>query len=1024
MADRALTLVVDGTAFAFEDADTKSNTTRIWNSAGLSWSDGQPVSLSLVPLPELSIEAFNDNVPHGLGSASAAGVAEFQVTRSYVRSGETRDARLAFTTVLKETEGQGSPVVFNPGQPVKYLSHFALDEDDQGDPICTITFVLQPGDGYTVSSTKSEATVTVSGPGTTCMTSNAKAEAPLTASFEGFPPSHDGENAFSVRIAFSTGITASAADLRDHALTVTGGTVTSVERVNDRDDLWSVTVTPSGTASVSILLEGGRACTEVGAICTANGGQLTTGLAGLVVFVPPSEDSDPQSDPPDPSDPLTASFSGVPGEHTGESFTFGLRFSEHVAGLSYKTLRDAAFSVTNGQVTRARRQTPGSNQGWTITVEPDSHAALTVTLPAGSVESSDGRGLESAVSATVSGPVGIAVANARVDEGAGAVLAFAVTLSRAASEPVTVDYATVDGTATAGVDYTATSGTLTFEAGESSQTVEVGVLDDSHDEGEETLTLRLSNPSEGRLTDAEATGTIENTDPLPRALLARFGRATALHVMQQVEERLQAPRDPGLQGRFAGRELRRGMEREMGREIGRNFLSRLQSTAVQGAQDTTGIYGDLSGAELLQMGLGVGGELSGAELLRMGLGGNGDVLMGSGFVLNRETGEGASVSLWSRGMESRFRGRDGELSLDGGVRTTMFGADYAKGPLMAGLMLSHRRGLGGYQGADIGQVASSVTGLHPWVGYKLTERVTLWGVTGYGRGSLSLTPGKAIGLPTSVASPISLNGGLSMSMLAGGVRGDLVDSGVGGFGLAFKADALWVGTGSKAVDGPVGRLAATEAVVTRVRTALEASRGYVFGHGIALQPSLELGLRRDGGDAETGTGADVAASLIASDPLTGLSVDVRVRTLLLHQDEGFRERGVSVSFSYDPAPSTPLGFTARVAPSWGGQARSGAEALWGRDTMVGLGAGGLGSGDRLDAELGYALPVGSRLVGTPRFGVTTSEMGRDYRLGYKLTLLQAGAMNFEFGLDAQRRQSLLGQGDPEHSLHGRVTARW
>ena len=464
----------------------RTTQTRIWNSAGLSWSDGQSVSLSLEPLPELTIEAVNDNVPHGLGSASAAGVAEFQVTRSYVRSGETRDARLAFTTVLKETEGQGSPVVFNPGQPVKYLSHFALDEDDQGDPICTITFVLQPGDGYTVSSTKSEATVNVQGPGTTCMTSNAKAEAPLTASFEGFPPSHDGENAFSVRIAFSTGITASAADLRDHALTVTGGTVTSVERVNDRDNLWSVTVTPSGTASVSILLEGGRACTEVGAICTANGGQLTTGLAGLVVFAQASTSNQP--------DPLTASFSGVPGEHTGESFTFGLRFSEHVAGLSYKTLRDAAFSVTNGQVTRARRQTPGSNQGWTITVEPDSHAALTVTLPAGSVETSDGRGLESAVTATIAGPVGIAVANARVDEGAGAVLAFAVTLEpRGVVSTVTVDYATVDGTATAGVDYTATSGTLTFEAGESSQTVEVGVLDDSHDEGEETLTLRLSN---------------------------------------------------------------------------------------------------------------------------------------------------------------------------------------------------------------------------------------------------------------------------------------------------------------------------------------------------------------------------------------------------------------------------------------------------------------------------------------------------------------------------------------------------
>ena len=467
--------------------------------------------------------------------------------------------------------------------------------DDQGDPICTITFVLQPGDGYTVSSTKSEATVNVQGPGTTCTTSNAKAEAPLTASFEGFPPSHDGENAFSVRIAFSTGITASAADLRDHALTVTGGTVTGVERVNDRDDLWSGTVTPSGTASVSILLAGGRACTEAGAICTANGGQLTTGLAGLVVFVPPSEDSDP------PSDPLTASFSGVPGEHTGERFTFGLRFSEDVAGLSYKTLRDSAFSVTNGQVTRARRQTKGNNQGWTITVEPDSHAAVTVTLPAGSVETADDRGLESAVSATVAGPAGIAVADARVDENTNAALAFAVTLDRAASGTVTVDYATADGTATAGADYTATSGTLSFAAGERSKTVSVTVLDDDHDEGEETVTLTLSNASSGaRIADAQATGTIKNRDPLPRALLARFGRATALHVMEQVEVRLEASRASGFRGRFAGRELRRGMERDMGR----NFLSRLQSTAVQGARDTTGVQSDLSPAELLADGSG------------------------------------------------------------------------------------------------------------------------------------------------------------------------------------------------------------------------------------------------------------------------------------------------------------------------------------------------------------------------------------------------------------------------------------
>ena len=60
------------------------------------------------------------------------------------------------------------------------------------------------------------------------------------------------------------------------------------------------------------------------------------------------------------------------------------------------------------------------------------------------------------------------------------------------------------------------------------------------------------------------------------------------------------------------------------------------------------------------------------------------------------------------------------MSLGGDVRTTMVGADYAKGPLVAGLSLSHSRGLGEYVGVTGGQVASSVTGLYPWLGYQLS----------------------------------------------------------------------------------------------------------------------------------------------------------------------------------------------------------------------------------------------------------------------------------------------------------------
>lgn len=81
---------------------------------------------------------------------------------------------------------------------------------------------------------------------------------------------------------------------------------------------------------------------------------------------------------------------------------------------------------------------------------------------------------------------------------------------------------------------------------------------DDHDEGSETLTLRLWNPSGAVLTDSEATGTIRNTGPIPAALLARMGRATAEQVVDQVRERMAAPRRQEFRARLAGRELNPG----------------------------------------------------------------------------------------------------------------------------------------------------------------------------------------------------------------------------------------------------------------------------------------------------------------------------------------------------------------------------------------------------------------------------------------------------------------------------------
>ena len=270
-----------------------------------------------------------------------------------------------------------------------------------------------------------------------------------------------------------------------------------------------------------------------------------------------------------------------------EASSLTASFSEAIA--SKRAVVRSAFAVSGGSVSGLVRQ--GGSALWKIKIQPSGHGDLSIALPVGSVETADGDGLTNTPSAQVQGLAGIAVADARVHENTHAPLAFAVTLSRAASSTVTVDYATANGTATAGADYAATSGTLSFAAGETSKTISVAVLDDDHDEGEETLSL--SNASGARISDASATGTIENTDPLPRGLMTRFGRAVAGQVVAHVEERLQAPREPGFRGRFAGRELRRGIEREMA--VG--FLSQ---------------FGGVSGGN--PAGVGIGGVLRAVEI--------------------------------------------------------------------------------------------------------------------------------------------------------------------------------------------------------------------------------------------------------------------------------------------------------------------------------------------------------------------------------------------------------------------------
>ncbi len=218
---------------------------------------------------------------------------------------------------------------------------------------------------------------------------------------------------------------------------------------------------------------------------------------------------------PEPTDPLTASFEQVPSEHDGKAaFDLLVRLSETVGNFS-KSPRKSSFAVRNGRVRSVEQAEAGL---WRVRVKPDSWRDVTVRLAGGrdcdtegAVCTPDGRALTNSSEASVGGPpVRIRIQDGKAREGRDAGIDFAVTLNRASSETVSVGYTTADGTAKAGEDYEAVSGTLTFAAGETEKTVHVPILDDDVDEGREKFEMRLSNESGANLRGRHntATGTI------------------------------------------------------------------------------------------------------------------------------------------------------------------------------------------------------------------------------------------------------------------------------------------------------------------------------------------------------------------------------------------------------------------------------------------------------------------------------------------------------------------------------------
>ena len=243
------------------------------------------------------------------------------------------------------------------------------------------------------------------------------------------------------------------------------------------------------------------------------------------------------------------------------------------------------------------------------------------------------------------------------------------------------------------------------------------------------------------------------------------------------------------------------------------------------------------------------------------------------------------------------------------------------------------------------------------------------------------------------------------------MRGTLLE-GIGGYVLAVKSDVLWVDTDSDATAG----LAAASARVSRMRLILEGGRTVTLASGAVLAPTVQVGLRHDGGDAETGTGVEVGAGLRYSAGM--LSVDAQVRTLLAHEAGGYEEWGASGAIRLSPGASG-LGPSLAVLPSWG-VAGSGAERLWSQPDASALVAGGAApAAGRVDAELGWGLPaLRGRGVLTPytRLALAADD-GRSWHLGTRLAL----AESLDLSLEGSHRQ---GDNGTAHDLTLRATVPW
>ena len=408
---------------------------------------------------------------------------------------------------------------------------------------------------------------------------------------------------------------------------------------------------------------------------------------------------------------------------------------------------------------------------------------------------------------------------------------------------------------------------------------------------------------------------------------------------------------------------------------------------VLGGEEETGTLSLAGQPTVLEaISAGVPRVLSGGDVLPL-------LLSDSGFALPLSAVDGgggvlSSAVLWGSGDWRSLSGAEDGLDWDGEWYGVQVGVDKRlHESVLAGVALSWGRGDFAYREGSVGSgdYEMDIWSVHPYVGWRMGG-VDIWATGGYGGGEVELVTERGEAVVQEVA---------VWSMGVGG-SGELWSS--GDKAIRLRGELLR----TEVEVEEVAEVSSLSVVATLARVGLEGSRTMRLSGGGEFRPSVSFGGRHDGGDGDTGTGAELRGGLGYVSAGGRLSAELSVHGLLGRGD--YEEWGVSGQVALLPSIGGG-GWSFALRPGYGsGIAEGGSTGrIWGQGVRKdALDAVGSSAGLRVESRLGYGLVLreGRGLV-TPWGGLTLDEVGRRYQLGLDWGLGSLLRLN----LSAERREA-------------------